>query len=76
MESDYAPPPPGYTLAGFEAGTDIDVKHRSMTIILGVTNMLNTRYRDYLNAFRYFSDDMGRNISLRVKVPFEFKTKP
>ncbi len=75
MESDYAPPPAGYTLAGFEAGTDIDVKHRSLTIILGVTNIFNTRYRDYLNAFRYFSDDMGRNISLRVKVPFEFKTK-
>ena len=75
FESDYAPPPPAYTLFGIEAGTDIDVSHRSMTIILGVSNLFNTEYRDYLNSFRYFSDDMGRNISLRVKVPFEFKTK-
>jgi iron complex outermembrane receptor protein len=75
MESDYTPPPPGYTLVGLETGTDIDVKHRSLTIILAVTNLLNTSYRDYLNAFRYFSDDMGRNISLRVKIPFEFKSK-
>lgn len=75
MESDYTSPPPGYTLAGFEAGTDIDVKHRSLTIIFGVTNIFNKKYRDYLNAFRYFSDDMGRNISLRIKVPFEFNAK-
>jgi iron complex outermembrane recepter protein len=75
-ESDYAPPPPAYTLFGIEAGTEIDVSHRRMTIILGVSNLFNTEYRDYLNSFRYFSDDMGRNISLRVKVPFEFKTKP
>ncbi len=76
MASDYAPPPPAYTLVGIEAGTDIEMKHRNLTIILGVSNLFNTKYRDYLNAFRYFSDDMGRNISLRVKVPFEFKSKP
>jgi iron complex outermembrane receptor protein len=76
FESDYAPPPPAYTLFGVEAGTDIDVSHRSMTIILGVSNLFNTEYRDYQNSFRYFCDDMGRNISLRVKVPFEFKSKP
>ena len=72
MESDYAPPPPGYTLLGMEAGTDIHIKHRSLGIILGVTNLLNVKYRDYLNAFRYYCDDMGRNISLRVKVPLSF----
>ena len=72
MESDYAPPPPGYTLLGLEAGTDIHINHRSLGVIFGVTNLLNVRYRDYLNAFRYFCDDMGRNISLRVKVPLNF----
>jgi iron complex outermembrane receptor protein len=72
MESDYAPPPPGYTLLGLEAGTDIHINHRSLGVIFGVTNLLNVKYRDYLNAFRYFCDDMGRNISLRVKVPLNF----
>lgn len=76
MESDYAPPPPAYTLVGFEAGTDLDVRHRNMTIIFGVSNLFNVAYRDYLNAFRYFADDMGRNISLRLKIPFEFNSKP
>jgi iron complex outermembrane receptor protein len=76
MESDYAPPPPAYTLVGLEAGTDFDIRHRRMSIILGVTNLFDVAYRDYLNAFRYFADDMGRNISLRLKIPFEFNSKP
>lgn len=73
MASDYAPPPPAYTLVGVEAGTDLHVKHRSLTVIVGVTNLFNTKYRDYMNAFRYFCDDMGTNISLRMKVPLSFK---
>jgi iron complex outermembrane receptor protein len=72
MESDYAPPPPGYMLASLEAGTDLYFKGTPVSIILGTTNLFNTRYRDYMNAFRYYSDDMGRNVSLRIKVPFEF----
>jgi iron complex outermembrane receptor protein len=75
-ESDYAPPPPAYTLFGFEAGTEIDVSHRKMSIILGVSNLFNTEYRDYMNSFRYFCDDMGRNVSLRIKIPIEFNSKP
>jgi hypothetical protein len=30
-------------------------------------------YRDYMNAFRYFSDEIGRNISLRLRIPFDLK---
>ncbi len=72
--SDYAAPPPAYTIVGLEAGTHLDVRHRDLSIILSVTNLLNVRYRDYMNAFRYFADDMGRNVSLRVKVPFVIKS--
>lgn len=72
--SDYAPPPPAYTLVGFEMGGDYQFNNRSVTITLSVSNLMNTAYREYLNAFRYFSDDMGRNISLRLKWPFEFTT--
>ena len=72
MASDYAPPPPAYTLFGIEAGTDIHVKHRDIGIVFAVTNLFNTEYRDYMNAFRYFCDDMGRNISLRMKLPLIF----
>ncbi|MEY3437012.1 MAG: hypothetical protein RL335_1468 [Bacteroidota bacterium] len=73
--SDYATPPPAYTLSGIEFGTKLDVQHRDLSIILSVTNLFNIRYRDYMNAFRYFADDMGRNISLRIKVPLIIKQK-
>ena len=72
MESDYAPPPAAYTLVSLEAGTDLNIKGTPVSIVLGATNLFDTRYRDYMNAFRYYSDDMGRNVSLRIKVPFEF----
>jgi iron complex outermembrane receptor protein len=73
MESDYSPPPDAYALVSLEAGTDIYLKGRPISVILGVSNLFDTRYRDYMNAFRYYADDMGRNISLRIKIPFEFK---
>jgi iron complex outermembrane recepter protein len=71
--SDYSPAPNAYMLLGVEAGTDIAVAKKSMTIVLSATNLLNTVYRDYMNAFRYYADDMGRNIALRLKIPFELK---
>lgn len=73
MESDYAPPPPGYALTGLEAGTELNLKGRPLTIIIGATNLFDVKYRDYMNAFRYYADDMGRNISLRMKIPFDFR---
>jgi iron complex outermembrane receptor protein len=38
---------------------------------IGVRNLFNTRYRDYLNSMRYFTDEMGRNISFRLKISIE-----
>lgn len=75
MESDYLPPPDAYFLMSIEGGTDLILGGRPVSFILGVTNLLNAKYRDYMNAFRYFSDETGTNISLRVKVPFEFQRK-
>lgn len=70
MQSDYLAPPPEYFLAGMEIGTKIRLGHQACTLILGVTNLLDNAYREYMNAFRYFSDEMGRNISLRLHIPF------
>ncbi|MBU6158055.1 MAG: TonB-dependent receptor [Bacteroidetes bacterium] len=70
MQSDYLAPPPQYFLAGMEWGTKIRIGHQVATVILGVTNLFDRAYRDYMNAFRYFSDEMGRNISLRLHIPF------
>jgi iron complex outermembrane receptor protein len=69
-QSDYLMPPPAYWLAKFEVGTKFRLAHQNCNLILSVTNLFDTAYRDYMNAFRYFSDEMGRNISLRLHIPF------
>jgi len=69
---DFAPPPAAYTLVGAEIGFAWRVSRQSINVILTGTNLLNRAYRDYLNRFRYFADEPGRNIMLRVKWPLVF----
>lgn len=69
-EQDVLAPPGAYTLFNADAGTTLRIAGKPMNISLSVQNVLNTRYRDYLNLFRYFADDAGRNVVLRLQVPF------
>ena len=68
MQSDYIPPPPAYGLVNLEAGSGFIWGKRNVDFVLSVANLFNTSYRDYLNAFRYFSLDRGRNIALKMKL--------
>jgi iron complex outermembrane receptor protein len=68
-DSDYAPPPGNYLLFNTELGFSIPAV-KGMDVGITVNNLLNTRYRDYLNRFRYYTDETGRNIHLRVKYIF------
>ncbi len=66
---DYAPTPNAYTLFNIDASTRCKISSRHITLSLSGYNLLNTRYRSYMNAFRYFADDTGRNVALRISVP-------
>jgi len=68
--SDYAPPPPGYMLLNANVGFSLPLGKQLMNINFSASNLLNTTYRDYMDRFRYFSDEPGRNFTLRVRVPF------
>ncbi len=79
IASDYAVPPQGYGLANLDISASLLVgkkksnlvnEKNSVQIAVQINNLFNTVYRDYMNRFRYFSDEMGRNISLRVKMNF------
>ena len=72
--SDFIPPPKSYTLIGFEAASTFFLHQQSFIVGISVNNLLNTKYRDYLNRFRYYADEMGRNISVKIKIPLSFKT--
>ncbi|MCY7359970.1 MAG: TonB-dependent receptor, partial [Rudanella sp.] len=70
FRGDFAPPPPGYFLLGAETGLNVSVGKQPLSVILTGANLLNTAYRDYLNRFRYFTNEPGRNVSLKVKTTF------
>ena len=72
--SDYVAPPAAYTLMGIECSGDYTWAGQTIRVGLSVNNALNTRYRDYMNRLRYYSDEAGTNVVLRITVPLHFKT--
>jgi iron complex outermembrane receptor protein len=67
-KQDYKSPPSGYTLVKINSSFKIHVRKQPVIIGLSVRNLLNKTYRDYMNIMRYFSDEMGRNVSVRMNV--------
>jgi iron complex outermembrane recepter protein len=69
--SDFLAPPAAYSLWSIQAGTSIRISEKNaLEIGVSVQNLFNTIYRDYLNRFRYYADDIGRNASIRLKWKF------
>jgi iron complex outermembrane recepter protein len=66
---DFAPAPNGYLLAALETGFEVKVKEQMVGVNLSVENLFNSVYRNYMNRFRYYADEMGRNFSIRIKIP-------
>ncbi|MFT6996476.1 MAG: iron complex outermembrane receptor protein [Cryomorphaceae bacterium] len=63
---DFAAAPDGYFLVGARAGMRLG----QTSFQLGVENLLSNTYRNYMNRFRYYMDEPGLNITLRVKHNF------
>lgn len=72
---DWTAPPAAYSLFDINAGFQLNFKKQPIKISMGVQNLFDTTYRDYLSRYRYFSLDPGRNIILRVIVPFSILSK-
>ena len=68
--SDYVAPPPGYSLFNANIGCTIPCGRQSLNLDFGVQNFTNVAYRDYLNRFRYYADDLGINFIIRAKFSF------
>lgn len=67
---DYVDPPPSYALFDISAGGIASIGETDVRFSASVTNVFDVRYRDYLSRFRYMAFDIGRNITVRVTVPF------
>ena len=69
--SDFVAPPKGYTLFSAAIGLSIRIGQQNMNISIIGSNLLNTAYRDYMDFFRYYADEPGRSIQLKIRVPFQ-----
>lgn len=58
---DFAPTPESYFLLGAQLSGHVNLNNTRLKLFLRGENLLNTRYRDYLNRLRYFADDLGRS---------------
>lgn len=67
-EVDISTPPAAYHLLGLDAFATFPVFNQNkLTIGIIANNILNEKYRDYLNRLRFFADDLGRNIQIQLK---------
>ena len=64
-----APFPPAYTLTALRFGGEVALAGRPAQLHVGVDNLFDVRYRDALSRFRFFVDEPGRNVSVRLSVP-------
>lgn len=69
QDQDFTTPPAGYLRFDAEAAYTLHIGKQHIELGLSVRNMLDIRYRDYLNRLRYFAEEPGRNILFRVRLP-------
>jgi iron complex outermembrane receptor protein len=67
---DYAAPPPSYSLINMQVNKEFNSNKRKILLVVGVNNLLNKSYREYLNSYRYYANDLGRNINIKLKMNF------
>ncbi len=68
---DVSTPPLAYHLLHFNANMAFQMNTKTqLTLGVRVNNMLDTSYRNYLNRLRYYTDDLGRNITINIKINY------
>lgn len=69
-DQDFTPPPPSYNLVSLKFSSNVMFSSYKIRCFVRVDNLLNVRYRDYLNRQRYFADERGRSISVGANFKF------
>ena len=68
---DISTPPAGYNDMGLELHWGpYALRSSKLSISLILDNVLDNSYRNYLNRLRFYSDEIGRNISLQIKIKY------
>ncbi|MFD0932189.1 TonB-dependent receptor domain-containing protein [Psychroflexus salinarum] len=69
-ELDISSPPNAYHLLNLKSGMKFKLGNKNLSINLLVNNLLNTSYRSYLNALRFYADEVGTNAMLQLKLNY------
>lgn len=67
---DFIPPPEAYNLLDFHLAAEHQIQGSRLRFTFSAENILNKKYRNYLNRQRYFADEIGRNISMGLSLSF------
>lgn len=71
VEVDISSPPAAYHLLHFASDFQFKIANNSMaTLGFSVFNLLDTKYRDYLNRQRFYADELGRNFQIQLKINY------
>lgn len=71
VEVDISSPPAAYHLLHFTSDIQFKIAKNSLaTLGFSVFNLLDTKYRDYLNRQRFYTDEMGRNFQIQLKINY------
>lgn len=68
--ADFSPPPPAYFVLGADAGLAVPLGKQRLTFSVTGRNLTNTRFRDYTSLLRYYANEPGWDVLLRVSLDF------
>ncbi|MBL7754664.1 MAG: TonB-dependent receptor [Chitinophagaceae bacterium] len=74
--ADYIPSPPAWFLFNLSVNGYYIHRLQTLRFEVGCQNVLNQRYRDYLNRNRYFAQETGRNFFIKCSIPIYLKKVP
>jgi len=68
---DISTPPPAYSLFDFGASTIFKTFNKgNLKLEFNIENILNVNYRENLNRFRFYADELGRNFNIKIKIDY------
>ncbi|WP_019038679.1 TonB-dependent receptor [Psychroflexus tropicus] len=67
---DISTPPPAYHLLNLKSGMIFQWGEKKLSVNILVNNIFNTSYRSYLNALRFYADEVGTNAMLQLKLNY------
>ncbi|MGK6351280.1 TonB-dependent receptor [Parapedobacter sp. DT-150] len=68
--ADYAPPPPAYHVFALHAGSQLAVGNHQLDVGVSINNLFNRLYKEYMNTFRYYGHNLGREVGIRLSYSF------